>query len=176
MKLSIRSGLVVLWLFAGALVLSGMYAPRTAASAPQRPPPPDTTVVLPPIQRADSLAVMSRSQQQAMDSAVAAPSGPPATGVGGAVGPVDPAAAAAATAQAEQGRSVRRIADIDTPIHQRLVSVLGMITLLFIGWLLSVNRAMIAWRVVLWGLGLQILFALLILKTPVGEAFFTWIN
>ncbi|MBR9989250.1 MAG: NupC/NupG family nucleoside CNT transporter [Gemmatimonadetes bacterium] len=51
-----------------------------------------------------------------------------------------------------------------------------MVTLLLIAWLISVNRAMIPWRVVVWGLGLQIMFALLILKTPAGEAFFTWIN
>jgi concentrative nucleoside transporter, CNT family len=90
-------------------------------------------------------------------------------------------AAAAATAQAaaatrRPGRSVRRIAEIDTPIHQRLVSVLGMIVLLGIAWLLSVNRAMIPWRLVAWGTGLQIVFAVLILKTPAGEAFFAWIN
>jgi concentrative nucleoside transporter, CNT family len=151
MKLSIRSGLVVLWLCAGALLAAGVYATRTAALTPQ-------------------------GQQQVADSAPVTPSGPPATGVGGAQTPIDPAAAAVAAAQAEQGRTLRRIADIDTPIHQRLVSVLGMITLLLIAWLLSVNRAMIPWRVVLWGLGLQIVFALLILKTPAGEAFFTWIN
>jgi CNT family concentrative nucleoside transporter len=186
MKLSIRSGFVVLWLFAGALLLSGMYATRTAAGttahapeeaagAQSRQQAPDSAVVTSQSEP-DAPAVMSPSQQQAVDSAAVAPSGPPATGVGGAAAPIDAEAAAAATAQAEQGRSLRRIADIDTPIHERLVSVLGMITLLFIAWLLSVNRAMIPWRVVLWGLGLQILFALLILKTPVGEAFFTWIN
>ncbi|HSJ31665.1 MAG TPA: nucleoside transporter C-terminal domain-containing protein [Longimicrobiales bacterium] len=169
MKLSIRSGLVVLWLFAGALLLSGMYATRTAASvAPSASQSPDSAVASPGGQ---DPAVMSPSQQQAVDSAAVQPSGPPASGVGGAETPVDTAAA-----QSEGGISVRRIADIDTPIHQRLVSVIGMITLLFIAWLLSVNRAMIPWRVVLWGLGLQILFALLILKTPAGEAFFTWIN
>ncbi|HSK20747.1 MAG TPA: nucleoside transporter C-terminal domain-containing protein [Longimicrobiales bacterium] len=171
MKLSIRSGLVVLWLFAGALLLSGIYATRTAASAtpPASQQSPDSAVASPGSQ---DPAVMSPSQQQAIDSAAVQPSGPPASGVGGAETPVDTAAAA----QSEGGMSVRRIADIDTPIHQRLVSVIGMITLLFIAWLLSVNRAMIPWRVVLWGLGLQIVFALLILKTPAGEAFFTWIN
>jgi CNT family concentrative nucleoside transporter len=162
MKLSIRSGLVVLWLLAGALLISGVYATRTAAIVPQGQ------------QAADSAALMQQGEQ-AVDSAVVTPSGPPATGVGGAETPIDPDAAAAA-AQAGEGRTLRRIADIDTPIHQRLVSVLGMITLLFIAWLLSVNRALIPWRVVLWGLGLQIVFALLILKTPAGEAFFTWIN
>ncbi|HEX2167900.1 MAG TPA: nucleoside transporter C-terminal domain-containing protein [Longimicrobiales bacterium] len=185
MKLSIRSGLVVLWLCAGALLFSGIYATRTSASdgptsAAQQPPDSPVASAGPQNAAGDARAdqdsaVMSPSQRQATDSAAVPPSGPPASGVGGAETPIDPDAAAAA-AEAEDGMSVRRIAEIETPIHQRLVSVLGMITLLFIGWLLSVNRAMIPWRVVVWGLGLQIVFALLILKTPAGEAFFTWIN
>jgi CNT family concentrative nucleoside transporter len=166
MKLSIRSGLMGLWLFAGALLCFGIYATRTAAGTAPEGPNPDQAV-------ADSAAVMSQSQQQATDSAPVQPSGPPATGVGGAAAPIDSAGAAA---QAGQGRSVRSTAEIDTPFHQRLVSVLGMIVLLFIAWLLSVNRALIPWRLVFWGISLQIVFALLILKTPAGEAFFTWIN
>jgi CNT family concentrative nucleoside transporter len=66
--------------------------------------------------------------------------------------------------------------DVDTPFHLRLMSLLGMFTLLLIGWLLSVNRALIPWRIVIWGIGLQLIFAVLILKTPVGIAFFGWIN
>jgi CNT family concentrative nucleoside transporter len=166
MKLSIRSGLMGLWLFAGVLLCFGIYATRTAAGSLAEGLPADQAA-------ADSAAVMSQSQQQATDSAPVQPSGPPATGVGGAAAPIDSAGAAA---QAEQGRSVRSTEEIDTPFHQRLVSVLGMIVLLFIAWLLSVNRALIPWRLVFWGIGLQIVFALLILKTPAGEAFFTWIN
>jgi CNT family concentrative nucleoside transporter len=166
MKLSIRSGLMGLWLFAGVLLCFGIYTTRTAAGSPSEAPTADQAA-------ADSAAVMSQSQQQATDSASAQPSGPPATGVEGAAAPMDSAGAAA---QAEQGRSVRSTAEIDTPFHQRLVSVLGMIVLLFIAWLLSVNRALIPWRLVFWGIGLQVVFALLILKTPAGEAFFTWIN
>jgi CNT family concentrative nucleoside transporter len=166
MKLSIRSGLMGLWLFAGVLLCFGIYATRTAAGTAPEGPMADQAA-------ADSAAVMSQSQQQATDSAPVSPSGPPATGVGGAAAPIDSAGAAA---QAEQGRSVRSTAEIDTPFHQRLVSVLGMIVLLFIAWLLSVNRALIPWRLVFWGISLQIVFALLILKTPAGEAFFTWIN
>ena len=166
MKLSIRSGLMGLWLFAGVLLCFGIYATRTAAGSLSEMRPSDQAV-------ADSAAVMSQSRQQATDSAPVQPSGPPATGVGGAAAPIDSAGAAA---QTEQGRSVRSTAEIDTPFHQRLVSVLGMIVLLFIAWLLSVNRALIPWRLVFWGIGLQIVFALLILKTPAGEAFFTWIN
>ena len=162
MKLSIRSGLVMLWLFAGVLLLTGIYATRTSAGTQQQPT------------AADSARVMSPSQQQAMDSAPVVPSALPASGVGAGAAPLD--SAAAATAQAQEERTLRRIADMETPIQQRLVSVLGMLTLLLIAWLLSVNRAMIPWRLVTWGIGLQVVFALLILKTPAGEAFFVWIN
>jgi CNT family concentrative nucleoside transporter len=39
-----------------------------------------------------------------------------------------------------------------------------------------VNRAAVRWRVVVWGLGLQFLFALVIIVTPVGRGFFEGLN
>src|SRR5690606_3133054 len=155
MKPSLRSGLIALWLFTGALIAIGVYATRSAVHAAQQ-------------QQPDSAAVMSPAQQQAIDSAPLPPSGPPAAGVGGGAA-VDTAGAVV------QGRSIR-VGDYDTSLSQRLVSLLGIFTLLLIAWLLSVNRSLIPWRIVLWGLGLQLTFALLILKTPVGAAFFTGIN
>jgi concentrative nucleoside transporter, CNT family len=58
----------------------------------------------------------------------------------------------------------------------RLISLLGMFVMLGIGWLLSVNRKAVQWNVVAWGTALQLIFALIILKTPFGEAFFNGIN
>jgi CNT family concentrative nucleoside transporter len=58
----------------------------------------------------------------------------------------------------------------------RLVSLLGMFVMLGIGWLLSVNRKAVQWNVVIWGTVLQLIFALIILKTPFGQAFFNGIN
>jgi concentrative nucleoside transporter, CNT family len=140
MKVSIRSGLAVLWLAAGALLVTGVYA----------------------------------TSAQSQDTAsVVQPSGPPTTGVGGAQAPLD---SLAAVATPQQGRSLRAIGDVDIPLHHRLVSLIGMVVLLGIAWLLSVNRAMIPWRLVAWGVGLQLVFAVLILKTPAGEAAFAWIN
>ena len=60
-------------------------------------------------------------------------------------------------------------------MHQ-LVSVLGMAVLLGICWAASNSRKNIKWRLVGWGLGLQLIFALLILKTPPGYAVFRWIS
>ena len=96
-----------------------------------------------------------------------------ATGVGTAVPPfADTVVPTAATGQ----RLSDTRANVDTPISARLVSVLGMAALLLIGWLLSVDRRAVPWRVVAWGLGLQLLFALLILRTPAGAAVFSTFN
>jgi concentrative nucleoside transporter, CNT family len=159
MKVSLRSSLVMLWLFAGALLATGAYATHAQTQ--------DTTV----------------QPQQAIESAGQVGASP-ASGGGSAQPPIDSlsagaAAAAAAdspTAASAPGRALRDFGDVETPLHQRLVSVLGMVVLLGIAVMLSVNRAMIPWRLVAWGMGLQLFFALLILKTPAGEAFFAGIN
>lgn len=65
---------------------------------------------------------------------------------------------------------------LDTPWPARLRSVVGLLALTFLAWVLSVNRKLIPWRVVLWGLSLQIIFALFILKTPVGAGIFDAMN
>ena len=56
-------------------------------------------------------------------------------------------------------------------MHQ-LLSVLGLGVFLAICWAASNNRKAIRWRVVAWGLGLQLLFALAILKSPPGYSAF----
>lgn len=53
-----------------------------------------------------------------------------------------------------------------------LQPLLGIAALLGIGWLLSVNRRAVRWRPVFVGLALQWVLALLILRTPIGPAFF----
>lgn len=55
---------------------------------------------------------------------------------------------------------------------EHLRSFLGIPILLGIAWLLSNNRKKVSLRIVLWGLALQIVFALLILKTGPGKSFF----
>ncbi len=58
----------------------------------------------------------------------------------------------------------------------RLTGILGVIALLGIAYLMSNNRKKISMRVVLWGLGLQLIFAVFILKTPIGLPFFNFID
>jgi len=65
---------------------------------------------------------------------------------------------------------------LDTPLLDRLRSLLGMVLLIGIAWAMSYNRSKIPWRMVAWGLGLQLVFALFILKTPVGAEIFGVLN
>jgi CNT family concentrative nucleoside transporter len=76
---------------------------------------------------------------------------------------------------AQQPISVPR-GSLDTPFVDRLRSLLGLGVLTGLAWALSVDRTRIAWRVVGWGLALQIVFAVIILKTPVGAGVFATAN
>jgi CNT family concentrative nucleoside transporter len=55
---------------------------------------------------------------------------------------------------------------------EKLVSLLGVFVLLACAWGCSLDRKRFPLRVVLWGLGLQVTFAIVILKTTFGAAFF----
>ena len=63
-----------------------------------------------------------------------------------------------------------------TPLLPRLRSLLGMVLLGLLAWAFSVDRSNLAWRVILWGIGLQLIFAVFILKTPLGAGIFDWLN
>jgi CNT family concentrative nucleoside transporter len=141
-------GLVVLWLAAALLVGAGLTA-RATGAAPQ-----------------DATGEVAQDTaggviQEAEDSARA-------SGVGGTVpgqGQEIPTTTLGETRQS-----------VDVPLHQRLLSVLGLIAMLAIAWGLSVDRSRVPWRVIGWGMGLQFLFALFILKTPLGVAIFAGLN
>ncbi len=57
-------------------------------------------------------------------------------------------------------------------VELKLISLLGLVTFIGLAWVISSNRKLFPWRTVLWGLGLQFVFALLILKTTPGRAVF----
>ena len=59
---------------------------------------------------------------------------------------------------------------------EQFTGVIGVIVLLGIACLLSNDRKMIDMNIIIWGLGLQISFAFIILKTPLGEYIFTYLN
>ncbi len=54
----------------------------------------------------------------------------------------------------------------------KLVSFLGLAVFIALAWGMSSHRRLFPWRAVLWGIGLQFAFALLILKTSWGAAVF----
>jgi CNT family concentrative nucleoside transporter len=51
----------------------------------------------------------------------------------------------------------------------RLTGVLGLLSMLLLAWLFSTDRRAIRWRTVGWGLGLQLLFAFLVLRLSWGR-------
>lgn len=59
---------------------------------------------------------------------------------------------------------------------EQFTGVIGVLVLLGIAYLLSNDRKMIDTNIIIWGLGLQISFAFIILKTPLGEYIFTYLN
>jgi len=58
----------------------------------------------------------------------------------------------------------------------QLIGIIGIVVLLAIAYAISENRKEINYRTVLWGLGLQIIFAILILKTPIGRPIFSYVD
>lgn len=55
---------------------------------------------------------------------------------------------------------------------EKLISLAGVFVFIGLCWLISENKKKIRWNIVLWGMGLQFVFALLILKTALGGLIF----
>jgi CNT family concentrative nucleoside transporter len=56
----------------------------------------------------------------------------------------------------------------------RFTGVLGILAVLIAAWLGSTDRRRIRWRTVAWGLGLQLVFAFLVLRFNYGQAAMQW--
>ncbi len=65
---------------------------------------------------------------------------------------------------------------MQTTLAMRLTSLLGLFCMLALAWALSENRRKVDFRLILWGLGLQLFFALLVFETDIGEKFFDWVK
>lgn len=52
------------------------------------------------------------------------------------------------------------------PIYLNVISLLGMFGLCAIAWLFSENRRIVPWRIIFWGIGLQLLLGLLVFWFP----------
>src|SRR5579872_5881618 len=51
----------------------------------------------------------------------------------------------------------------------RFTGLLGLVVILAAAWLMSNHKRHIQARIIAWGVGLQLLFAFLVLKTPLSE-------
>src|SRR2546421_5563440 len=58
-------------------------------------------------------------------------------------------------------------------VGQRLTGLFGIVLILGIGIALSRNRRAISWRIVAWGVGLQLAFAIFVLRVPLGPTLFS---
>jgi CNT family concentrative nucleoside transporter len=58
----------------------------------------------------------------------------------------------------------------------RVLSTCGLLVMIALAWVFSVDRRRMPWRIILWGLGIQFCLALLLLKTVVGRGFFAAVN
>jgi CNT family concentrative nucleoside transporter len=61
-------------------------------------------------------------------------------------------------------------------VGARLTGIFGLVLILGIGFALSRNRKGISRRVVAWGLGLQVVFAVFVLRVPFGRDMFRWLG
>jgi CNT family concentrative nucleoside transporter len=59
---------------------------------------------------------------------------------------------------------------------ERLLSLVGLVVIMGIAYLFSTDRKAIRGKTVAWGLALQLLFALFVLKTTIGQAVFSWVG
>ena len=57
-----------------------------------------------------------------------------------------------------------------------LISFAGLFVLAGVAWLFSSDRKVVNWRVIGWGIGLQLLVALFIFVLPAGTKVFLWVN
>lgn len=59
---------------------------------------------------------------------------------------------------------------------ERIISALGLVSFIGFSYLFSWERKSVCWRPVLWGIGLQLVFALLILRTDAGFSAFEFLG
>jgi CNT family concentrative nucleoside transporter len=151
---------VPLWCLAALLTVAGGWA-RTSAPRPTiAVASQDTTRAIPPqdTTRAGGLDTIAPSGAASGDTA--APIVVPDT----------------STAPLSPQRPVVTTREYTTPLTSRAVSLLGIVFLVSFAWLISTDRRAFPWRIVWWGLALQFVFALVILRTSPGQQFFAFMN
>jgi concentrative nucleoside transporter, CNT family len=172
------SRLLPLWIAAVLLLGAGLLARAQEPAAPA----PDSPVASPPAGAqagqpavTDAPAVVTQpgsTDAPPADATVPQTQAPAESGVTEAQpGPVT----GGQTSAAQAARLAREEAAGAT-LPERAVSLLGLLVFIAMAWLMSVNKRAITWRPVIWGVGLQVIFALLILKTAPGRGLFEQLN
>jgi len=59
---------------------------------------------------------------------------------------------------------------------ERVISALGLVVFIGLAYLFSANRKAVRWRPIVFGIGLQVVLAIVIIKTPAGFAVFSFIG
>jgi CNT family concentrative nucleoside transporter len=59
---------------------------------------------------------------------------------------------------------------------ERAISALGLVGFVGIAYLLSIDRKAVKWRPVLWGVGLQLILGVIVLRTALGYRAFKWLG
>lgn len=59
---------------------------------------------------------------------------------------------------------------------ERLFSIAGILIIFLVVWILSENKKQFPWRIVIWGLVIQLSLAVFILNVPVGVKLFQWLG
>ena len=59
---------------------------------------------------------------------------------------------------------------------EKIMSLMGLAVFIGVAWLLSVDRKNVQWKPVLWGVGLQIIIAVVVLHPTMQQFFFEAIN
>jgi CNT family concentrative nucleoside transporter len=72
-----------------------------------------------------------------------------------------------------QPQPATAVTSVPRSVGSRFTGVFGLIVILGFGIALSRNRRAISWRVVAWGVGLQLVFAIFVLRVPVGQKIFS---
>src|SRR2546422_8099013 len=85
---------------------------------------------------------------------------------------VEPPVQDTAKPQPQQPTTPPPVTAAPRSLGSRLTGIFGLILILGIGIALSRNRRAISWRVVAWGVGLQLAFAIFVLRLPLGQTIF----
>ncbi|HEX2208956.1 MAG TPA: NupC/NupG family nucleoside CNT transporter [Longimicrobium sp.] len=169
--------LLPLWAAAALLLGAGWYAETQEPAAPAQPDSPVAapaagTTAAQPMATPPAATPPATTGAQQVDPAVPQTARPAQSGIEQA----EPGPVTGAETAASQAARLAREQAAGASLPERAVSLLGLLVFIAIAWVLSVNKRAIAWRPVLWGVGLQLIFALLILKTEPGRRVFDGLN